>query len=184
MPLDLPAWAIVSAQRREHIARVAGLLDQWAAARGLDAGERERCRRAAVLHDALRDAGPGELAQYAPQGNWPRKLWHGPAAAMAAERHGETDPGVLSAIRCHSVGCASWDHVGRLLYLADYLEPGRPYDGATRAARAERVPSDLEAVLREVAAERIAHLVQTGRPVMQETLDFWNQLVADASSPA
>ncbi len=53
---DLPAWAVVSPRRAGHIGRVAALLAQWAAARGVAAQEEARWRRAALLHDALRDA--------------------------------------------------------------------------------------------------------------------------------
>jgi len=176
----IPAWAVVKPKRVKHIGRVATLLDEWAGALRIDQSQAERWQRAAVLHDALKDAGPELLASYAPQGDWPDKLWHGPAAAAAAARHGETDPGVLSAVRYHSVGFAGWDSVGRALYLADYLEPGRIDQVERRADWADRIPEDLDGVLREVAAQRIGALIAAGQPLLQETWEFWNQLVGAA----
>lgn len=172
---------MVSPRRREHIARVTNLIDDWARQRGLSPGEAGRWHRAAILHDALKDAGPEILAGFVSQGDWPRPLWHGPAAAAAAARDGETDPGVLDAVRYHSTGYAGWDEVGKVLYLADYLEPGRTHE-PDGAALAERVPKELGAVLREVAARRIARLEANGRTIGKETREFWKSLTADASS--
>ncbi len=179
---ELPAWAVVSPRRSEHIFRVVALVDRWAEARGVSATEAARWHRAAVLHDALKEADDETLARYAPQDDWPRALWHGPAAAAAAQRFGEMDRGVLDAVRYHSVGYAQWDDVGKALYLADYLEPGRSHDSERRLALAERMPGEFEAVLFEVAATRIGHLKDSGRQIRKETQDFWNALVRDASS--
>src|SRR5919197_6218073 len=123
-----PAWAQVTPERRAHIERVAALLGQWADALRTPAAERQRWLKAAYLHDALRDAPviPADA------------LAHGPAAADRAAAEGETDRGVLDAVRYHTVGYAGWDDVGRMLYLADYLEPGRDFDRAGRAALARR----------------------------------------------
>ncbi|HEY2807133.1 MAG TPA: HD domain-containing protein, partial [Gemmatimonadales bacterium] len=138
---------MASPKRREHIQRVGALVGLWATARGSTAEEAGRWQRAVLLHDALKDADEETLARYAPQGDWPRQLWHGPAAAAAGAAHGELDPGVLDAVRYHSVGFAGWDDVGKVLYLADYLEPGRSHDSERRAGQAARVPRELEAVL-------------------------------------
>ena len=101
---------------------------------------------------------------------------HGPAAAELAARHGERDAGILDAVRYHSVGYAGWDPAGRMLYLSDYLEPGRAFREGERGALAPRVPEDPEAVLREVAAERLRWLIDSGWPLVRETVDFWNSL--------
>ncbi len=109
-------------------------------------------------------------------------MWHGPAAAEAAARHGERDRGVLDAVRYHSLGYAGWDDVGKALYLADYLEPGRK-QGRKAQALAARVPRELDDVLREVAAARIGNQATTGKPIRKETTDFWN-LLAKGASPS
>jgi HD superfamily phosphohydrolase YqeK len=176
LTVELPPWAIASEARREHIARVTALVEAWARARGVDAHERARWREAARLHDALRDATPEQLARWAPQGDWPLKLWHGPAAAGAAAAHGCADRGVLEAIRYHSVGFRGWDDAGRMLFLADYLEPGRAHDRSALDALAARVPAEPEAVLREVVQRRIRWAEQAGKPVRPETRELWTSL--------
>jgi HD superfamily phosphohydrolase YqeK len=180
----LPGWAIVTPSRREHIERVAELAGRWARAMGVPEGERGRWLRAVWLHDALRDAPEAELTRWAPDAPGPVDLRHGPASAARAKAEGETDRGVLDAVRYHSIGLAEWDMAGRILYCADYLEPGRKHAREWRAELAGRFPAEPSAVLREVARARVGHLVTSGRPLLEPTVRFWNNLVANSSGSA
>jgi len=140
------------------------------------AAERRRWLRAAYLHDALKDAPLHALREWAGSALPHPKLVHGPAAAARAAREGETDRGVLDAVRYHSVGYAGWDQVGRMLYLADYLEPGRGVQDRARQALCDRVPFQMPVVLRAVARERIAYLLNAGKRLQPETVEFWRTL--------
>ena len=162
----LPSWAVAGPERRAHIERVVKLLGEWATALHVAPPQRDRWLRAGWLHDALRDAPAAD------------ELAHGPLAAARAREDGERDAGVLDAVRYHSVGYAGWDEVGRMLYLADYLEPGRAFDREGRAALAARVPAERDAVLRNVAGRRINWAVTSGWALPAETVAFWNDLVS------
>ncbi len=163
--MALPSWAVATPERRAHIERVVALLDGWARAMQVPPDERARWLRAGWLHDALRDAPAAS------------ELDHGPLAAERAARDGERDQGVLDAVRYHSIGYAGWDEAGRMLYLADYLEPGRTFDRQARRDLAARVPAERDAILREVARRRIEWTVRSGWPLREETVRFWNALV-------
>lgn len=165
--MSLPPWAVATPERRAHVARVAALIDQWAVAMRVPERERARWSKAAWLHDALRDAPAAD------------ELAHGPAAADRAARDGETDVGVLNAVRYHSLGFAGWDEVGRMLYLGDFLEPGRPFDRDGRADLAARVAAERDTVLLEVTRRRIEWTVRSHWPLARETAEFWNALVAE-----
>ena len=162
----LPPWAQVSEQRRAHIERVAGLMESWANAMHVPATERARWVKAAYLHDALRDAPLGDA------------FAHGPAAAERAAREGEADQGILDAVRYHTVGYAGWDDVGRMLYLADFLEPGRKFAADERRALALRVPHERDVVLIEVVRWRIEWVLRSGWPLVAETVGLWNALAS------
>lgn len=177
----LPEWAAVSPRRLAHIERVAALVARWAEEMGVPDSERNRWLRAVWLHDALRDAPAEELEQWAPSAPGPAEFRHGPASAARAKADGETDRGVLDAVRYHSSGLAEWDMVGRVLYCADFLEPGREYRAAERAELAARFPHDPGAVLREVARLRIGHAVEQGWLLADPTVRFWNFLHARAA---
>jgi HD superfamily phosphohydrolase YqeK len=145
---------------------------------GVPDSERNRWLRAVWLHDALRDAPEEELLRLAPSTPGPPELRHGPASAARAKAEGETDRGVLDAVRYHSIGLAEWDMVGRILYCADYLELGRKHDREWRADLAERFPSQPDTVLRQVAQARVSHMVSAGRTLPEPTVRFWNSLLA------
>jgi HD superfamily phosphohydrolase YqeK len=147
-------------------------------------GERNRWLRAVWLHDALKDAPEEELRRWASSTPGPSELRHGPASAARAKAEGETDRGVLDAVRYHSVGLAEWDMVGRILYCADFLEPGRASGREQRAELARRLPEDPVGVLREVARMRLSRLVTSGWPIPEPTVRFWNSLAAGSSAPA
>jgi 2-amino-4-hydroxy-6-hydroxymethyldihydropteridine diphosphokinase len=174
--VKLPAWAKVKRKRRLHIARVAGLLAHWADRMAVEPRERDRWLRAAAYHDALKDAPLSELRTLAPGGWDVDVLRHGPAAAAAAASAGETDQGVLDAVRYHSVGYAGWDQVGRMLYVSDFLEPTRKREPKDHAALRARVPADADTVLCEVARRRLEYQVQHGRSLLPETTAFWESL--------
>jgi HD superfamily phosphohydrolase YqeK len=172
----LPAWAVVSDARLKHVERVAGLVARWAEEMGVPDSERNRWLRAVWLHDAVRDASETDLQRWAPSAEGPTELRHGAASAALAKSGGENDRGVLDAVRYHSFGLAEWDMVGRVLYCADYLEPGRIEDRELRAELAARFPIDPGGVLREVVQARVSRLVSAGWPLPEPTVRFWNSL--------
>jgi HD superfamily phosphohydrolase YqeK len=172
----LPAWAVVAPVRLAHVERVVALVDRWAEVMAVPAAERARWLRAAWLHDALRDLPEAGLRELVPDAAGPLDLLHGPAAAARAAREGERDQGVLDAVRYHSLGFAGWDMSGRVLYVADFLDPGRSFDRDARAALAERFPDDPHPVLCEVARRRMAWLVQSRWQIPEQTWRFWNSL--------
>lgn len=174
---DLPSWSEASDRRCEHMARVGAVMVEWARALNLDASEVQRWRRTGVLHDCLRDAPPERLRGEVPAEfrDLPPAALHGPAAAERLA--GQIDEEVADAIRFHTMGYSGWGQLGRALYLADYLEPGRKWDPEERARLRARVPTELAAVLVEVAGERLGRLIQQQKPVRPESVAFWNVLV-------
>jgi HD superfamily phosphohydrolase YqeK len=169
-PVALPAWAVAGKPRRAHVRRVAALVEAWADAMAVTLEERARWLRAVWLHDALKDA------------PLPRGIAHGPAAAERAEREGETDRGVLDAVRHHTWGHPAWDDVGKMLFLADYLEPGRRGRRKARARLAARVPRHRDAVLRRVLAWQMRACLRAGRRIHPHTLELWNALATHTPS--
>lgn len=176
MTLVLPSWSVVTNKRREHIARVVVLLDEWAVAMQLDETERAAWRDAGAWHDALRDEGEERLRLITGEISRPVGLLHGPAAASYLAIEGERRAHVLEAIRWHTVGFPAWQLVGRALYMADFLEPGRPFLRVERAQLAERVPLEFHAVFREVVRVRMEWALQSGKGLPPETVLLWNEI--------
>jgi 2-amino-4-hydroxy-6-hydroxymethyldihydropteridine diphosphokinase len=177
----LPAWAEASEARIDHMRRVATLLDDWAAELRLDEATRARWRAAAWLHDALREADPGRLAAEVEPGlrGLPPALLHGPAVASRLRAEGVADQELLQAVAYHTIGTADLGGTGRMLYMADFLDPGRTFAPSWRAELRARMPADAAAVLTHVVGARIRYLIDAGSAVRGETLGFWNALVEE-----
>jgi 2-amino-4-hydroxy-6-hydroxymethyldihydropteridine diphosphokinase len=181
---ELPDWASVGPARLAHIQRVAALMDDWSRGLGLDEEERVRWRAAAYLHDALREADPETLRGSVPEElhGFPGPVLHGPAAAERLRVEGVRDRALLRAVGYHTVGHPQLDALGRALYCADFLDPGRPFLPEWRETLRSRMPSELDAVTREIVAARLTHLVAREVRLLEPTVAFWNVLVA--SGPA
>jgi HD superfamily phosphohydrolase YqeK len=175
--VDLPSWAQVSDKRRAHIGRVTAVLDEWTAQLKLKKAEARMWHDAGLLHDALRDAPEEMLRELG--GDLPGfelDMLHGPAAAELLRRQGETRTDLLDAIRYNTVGSCAWARLGRALYMADYLEPGRKFSRADRAYLATQVPSDFDGTFRQVVRARLEWSLREGMQLYPETVQLWNQV--------
>ena len=173
--LELPPWALVTEKRRAHIARVTAMLDDWAQRLKLKKNEATAWHDAGRLHDALRDAPEAMLRDLA--GDIPGYevgMLHGPAAANTLAAAGETRTELLDAIRHHTVGSCAWGRLGRALYMADYLEPGRKFSRADRAYLSEQAPQAFDATFRQVVRARLEWSLREGMRLYPETVQLWN----------
>ena len=172
----MPAWSRVSEHRFAHMRRVSELLGDWADRLELPDAERVRWRAAGYLHDALRETPPDELRPLVPAHlrDAAGKLLHGPAAAERLRAEGIDDEAFLRAVAYHTLGHPDFDELGRALFIADYIEPGRRYDPERLATLRARMPAARDDVLRDVLRARIGRLLREGRPMRTETVAFWN----------
>ena len=173
-PVELPPWAVVSPKRRHHIERVTALLDGWAVAMHLAPAEAQMWDDAGRWHDALRDLGERELRDLTGDLTSPFGTLHGPAAALRLEQEGETRTEVLEAVRWHTVGNGKFSRTGKALYMADYLEPGRPFAVADRAFLAQHVIVDFDGVFRQVVRHRFEWTLREGKALFPEAVALWN----------
>lgn len=174
--MDLPAWAIVSDKRRGHIARVTALLDRWAGEMDLTSDEAAAWHDAGRWHDALRDAPEAVLRALSADKALPVDVLHGPAAARKLEAEGESRRSVIDAVRWHTVGSPDWDRTGRALFMADFLEPGRKFMTGDRAFLASQLPTDFDAVFRQVVRMRLEWTLREGNGIFAETAALWNAI--------
>ena len=179
-----PEWAPIGSRRRAHIDRVAALMDDWAERAGLEADDRTRWRAAAYLHDALREVDPETLRDQLPDRYraLPGPVLHGPAAAERLRAEGVEDSALLSAVEWHTLGHPELDGLGRALFAADFLDPGRSFMEEWRSGLRDRMPDELDEVTREILAARIRRLLDRGAPLLRPTVEFWNALVTETAA--
>lgn len=179
---ELPAWARCSPERRGHLERMAGLMEEWAEVRGLGQTDRLRWRAAAFLHDALRDAELADLESWVEDRDWPPATLHGPACAARLEEEGVDDEPLLRAVRFHTSGHPAFDPLGDHLYLADYLEPGRDFRPEERRNLRRRVVEEPRRVLLSVIRTRLEHLLTVPRAILPETVAYWNSRLEEGAA--
>lgn len=126
--------------RYAHTLGVAETAAELARENGLCAG---KALVAGLLHDCAKCLSPEELLQYAgPAGADADEMrclpvLHAPVGAyLAREQYGVQDEEVLSAIRRHTVGEKKMSLLDAIVYVADFIEPGRkPFLGLEDARR-------------------------------------------------
>ena len=100
--------------------------------------EPEKAAVAGLVHDCAKQLKPGERFRIAEQHHIPidgieRRapgLLHGAVGAVLAQERLEVrDPEILQAIRCHVTGATNMSTLDKVLYVADYVEPGRRFQG-------------------------------------------------------
>jgi HD superfamily phosphohydrolase YqeK len=159
--------------------RVSELLGAWAEGLALGDDDASRWRAAGLLHDALRDEDASVLRTRVPPyvQNLPDPLLHGPAAAERLRIEGVLDGELLTAVGWHTVGDPRFGPLGRALFAADFLEPGRAYRPEWRSALRDRMPHEIDQVVIEVARARMVWGLEQPAPVLERTVAFWNRLV-------
>ncbi len=123
----------LSPKRYRHCLRVAETARELCVRHGLD---ESAGHFAGLGHDLAREWPADRLFRTAAADRSPISrmetenplLLHGRAAAVIIERDfGVAEVEILEAIRNHTLGRAGLGPLGRLLYLADYVEPKRRY---------------------------------------------------------
>jgi len=176
----LPEWSVAGDGRRAHMARVAAVMGSWALEMGLSEPEQARWRAAGLLHDALRDEDPDVLRDRLPVTDraLPGPLLHGPAVAERLRIAGVLDGELLLAVASHTTGEPRLGTMGRALYAADFLEPGRAWAAEWAAVR-DGIPSALADGVFRVAQARTEHRIRKEGRLLPRSVAFWNRLVEE-----
>ena len=131
----------------------------------------EKAAWAALLHDCAKCFEPAELKRWMESDSleiekedWEHPaIWHALVGArVAQERYGVEDPEILRAIQDHPTGNESMSDLDLLLYVADYVEPGRSFEAA-RVLRQRAWEQSLVQTAFEICQKKLAHLERQGR---------------------
>jgi predicted HD superfamily hydrolase involved in NAD metabolism len=167
------------ASRRNHCLAVAELARSMCGPAGIDptrgyvAGLAHDLAREMNSTDLLRLAGrrracsPLELAQPV--------LVHGRAAAVLLNTElGLEDEEILMALEDHVTGRPAMGTLSRIVFVADFLEPGRKMISPAFRLRAGRLPLEEQVVL--VLEQVFAWLRADKRPIAPASLQLYKEL--------
>ncbi len=98
---------------------------------------RDRAGLAGLLHDITKQMDNAKMAAAYGIISLSEKTLHAPVAACwLKEQDIVTDGEVLTAIKYHTTGRADMTLLEKVIYMADYIEPGRDFEGVREVRRA------------------------------------------------
>lgn len=150
-------------KRYAHVLRVVSTSAELAERFGAD---EEAAKTAAYLHDIaknlsdeelehiLQEAGEADYLLHSPS------VWHAPAGAFLAKTlYNTADPEILAAIKYHTTGRPAMGLTEAIVFLADYIEPGRKQPGVEQIR--EMAKTSLERAVAKTLANTVAYLRST-----------------------
>lgn len=172
----------LSESRVAHCLRVEQIALQLAPHFGVAA---ELATPAALLHDLCREYSGDLLLKLA--GNFgividdieksEPLLLHGSVAAVLSRSDlGINDPEILEAITYHITGAPGVSSLTKLIYICDFIEPGRPYQTA-RTLREEAFSTNPEQLLLKVYNHTLRYLVHSGYLIHPRGVAARNELI-------
>ncbi|MGI6169554.1 MAG: bis(5'-nucleosyl)-tetraphosphatase (symmetrical) YqeK [Christensenellales bacterium] len=149
--------------------------------------DEEKAALAGLLHDCAKDILP-ELAMekarelgfaFDAYECFEPKLMHAPlGAALARQEYGVCDDEVLSAIKFHTTGRKNMILLEKIVYMADFIEPGRVFYGVEELR--ELAWTDLDEALLFGLRQEICSVVERGGIVHPDSIQAMNWLVMSA----
>ena len=135
---------------------------------------------AGILHDITKARGKekqlklcekyGIILENAEREN-PSLLHARTGAALARDRFGVSDD-IYEAIRWHTTGKPDMNTLEKIIYLADYTEPNRDFDGVEKLR--ELSFEDLDRAMALGLEMTIEDLNERGKPIFHDTMDAYN----------
>lgn len=144
---------------------------------------REDAARAGILHDITKALGPREQLRLCEKyaimtdeyGGEQTKLLHGKTAAAIAEHiFGENDA-VCSAVSWHTTGRAKMSMLEKIIYIADYVEPNRDFEGVEQLRMLAF--TDIDAAVLLGIEMTIQNLRERKRPLNKHSVEAMQWLL-------
>ncbi|WP_077214045.1 bis(5'-nucleosyl)-tetraphosphatase (symmetrical) YqeK [Bacillus dakarensis] len=145
--------------------------------------DEKKAETAAIFHDYAKFKPKEEMKKLIIDEKMPAvlldynsELWHAPVGAFLVEKVvGIKDEDILDAIRYHTSGRKGMSLLEKVIYLADYIEPGRHFPGVDEVRKLAQ--EDLNLALIKAVQNTIIFLMKKNQAVFPETFEAYNDLV-------
>lgn len=110
--------------------------------------------------------------------NWGNFIWHGEVGAEIIQDELKiTDEEILNAVRRHTIGAIQMTTLDKIVYVADYVEPGRDFPGANYAR--EVAFADLDDGVRYETQHTLQYLLENNQKIYPAAILTYNQWNAE-----
>ncbi|WP_462394495.1 bis(5'-nucleosyl)-tetraphosphatase (symmetrical) YqeK [Lentilactobacillus parabuchneri] len=108
--------------------------------------------------------------------NYGNTIWHGVVGWLFVKTELQiTDIDILNAVRYHTVGHQFMTPLEQIVYMADYIEPGRNFPGVDEARKITF--DNLQAGVAYQTKQTLSYLVAHNKPVFPQTIVTYNSWV-------
>ncbi len=171
----------VSEKRFKHILGVEQAALELARANDY---ELEKASVAALVHDYAKERSDSEFKALIVQTgleqdllNWNNFIWHGVVGAEIIKKELKiTDEEILNAVRRHTVGAKEMTMLDQIVYVADYIEPGRDFPGDDQAR--QLAPESLRAAVEFETKHTLLYLMNNDKTIYPAAILTYNAYVA------
>ena len=172
--------AQITDKRYVHTLGVAETAVELAERFGVDV---KKAELAAIFHDYAKFRSKEEMKQIIINENMAKdlldfhsELWHAPVGAYLVEQEaGITDREILDAIAYHTTGRIGMTLLEKVVYLADYIEPGRSFPGVDEVRDIAKKSLDLAMV--QAVRNSIVFLMNKKQAIYPDTFHTYNDLI-------
>lgn len=105
--------------------------------------------------------------------NWNRSIWHGIVGTYFIQRDLEiNDPEILTAVRKHTTADVEMTTLDKIVFMADYIEPGRSFPGVEEARKITY--ANINQGVGYQLAHTLKFLIDKRNKIYPRTLDAYN----------
>lgn len=174
---------ILTPKRYSHSLNVMNTAVQLARIYGAD---EKKAAVAGLLHDCARDIRGGKVFDLCDSYSIhvdsickvQPELLHGPLGAKLVEdEYGVTDKEVQRAIHYHTTGCEDMNLLEKVVFIADYIEPGRSFNGVD--AIRKQAYADMDGAIIQALDSTIRFVLSKGNLVHPDTVIARNHLILE-----
>lgn len=143
----------------------------------------EKVSIAALMHDYAKERPDDECRDVIISENmdlemlqYGTSIWHGPVGAVLARKECRLeDPEILSAIAKHTIGDRIMSPLDKVIFVADYIESGRQFNGVEKARKlAEK---DIDKAIKYKLQKTLSHLLAKEHLIYPKAVEVYNAWV-------
>lgn len=170
----------LSPKRFTHCLGVEETAKQLAEQYGCDI---EKAGLAGLLHDYAKELSDQEFLKLIERyqladelKSWGNNIWHGKVGIYKIKEDlGLEDAEILAAIEDHTTGSSQMSLLDKIIYVADYIEPGRDFPGVDQAR--ELAKESLDKAVAYETAHTVEHLAHKAVPIYPQTIETYNTYI-------
>lgn len=105
-------------------------------------------------------------------------IWHCFTGEVIAKKIFKIkDKQILNAIKYHSTGNLKMGNIGKIIFVADFIEPGRKYLSSVFIRKKMNTSIELDKLVLLVLEKKLVYLINEKKIIHKNSIDFWNKAV-------